>query len=137
MAIDLIAAARNLKINAKSLISITVIAGTLHGCSLADRFVYKLDIPQGNEVTADAVARLKPGMTRSQVKFLLGTPLLADPFHANRWDYVYRDSKAGELKDQKRFVVFFEGDKLSRFEGETLPARKTDSSDLIPVESKP
>lgn len=137
MAIDLIAAARNLKINAKSLISITVIAGALHGCSLADRFVYKLDIPQGNEVTADAVARLKPGMSRSQVKFLLGTPLLADPFHANRWDYVYRDSKAGELKDQKRFVVFFEGDKLSRFEGETLPARKTDSSDLIPVESKP
>lgn len=101
-----------------------LLALSLTGCSMVDRYVYKLDIPQGNVVTADVAAKLKPGMNKNQVQFLLGTPLLADPFHAQRWDYVYRDSKGGVLAEQKRFVVHFDGDKLSRFGGETLPASR-------------
>ncbi|MDR3413873.1 MAG: outer membrane protein assembly factor BamE [Formivibrio sp.] len=85
---------------------------------------YKLDIPQGNAITADKVAQLKAGMTRSQVRFVLGTPLLADPFHANRWDYVFTEAKDARLIQKKKFTVFFENDNLTRFEGDTLPAAK-------------
>lgn len=83
---------------------------------------YKLDIPQGNAITADQVAKLKPGLTRSQVRFILGTPLLTDPFHAERWDYIYTDAKNSKLSQKKTFTVFFDQDKLSRFEGESFPA---------------
>ena len=58
----------------------------------------------------DAVAKLKPGLTRAQVRFIMGTPLVTDVFHANRWDYVYIDKKAGKLVAQRRVVVFFDGD---------------------------
>ena len=85
---------------------------------------YKLDIPQGNIITADQVAKLKPGLTRSQVRFILGTPLLTDPFHADRWDYIYTDAKNSKLSQKKTFTVFFEQDQLTRFDGESLPAVK-------------
>ncbi|MDN0076348.1 outer membrane protein assembly factor BamE [Crenobacter sp. SG2303] len=83
-----------------------------------------MDIPQGNAVTEDAVAKLKPGMTRAQVRFVLGTPLLTDPFHANRWDYVYEVSKGGKLLERKHLTVYFDGDKMTRYEGEVLPAER-------------
>ena len=85
---------------------------------------YRLDIPQGNVVTADMVARLKPGMTRSQVRFVLGSPLLTDPFHDSRWDYVHRLVKEGVPTEEKKFTVYFDGDKLLRWEGDVMPADK-------------
>lgn len=85
---------------------------------------YKMEIQQGNYVTEDAVAKLKPGMTRSQVRFLLGTPLLSDPFHSNRWDYPYQDTKQGTLVDKKLLTVFFEGDTMVRVEGTAQPAER-------------
>ncbi|WP_236822567.1 outer membrane protein assembly factor BamE [Andreprevotia sp. IGB-42] len=85
---------------------------------------YKIDIPQGNEITADQAAQLKVGMSRSQARFVLGTPLLADPFHANRWDYIVSHAKGGKLMEKKTFTVHFDGDTVSRWEGNTLPARK-------------
>ncbi|CUA82340.1 MULTISPECIES: outer membrane protein assembly factor BamE [Gulbenkiania] len=85
---------------------------------------HRLDIPQGNYVTEDAVARLKPGMTRSQVRFVLGTPLLTDPFHANRWDYKYRLIRDGKVVRDATVTVFFEGDVLTRIEGQPLPAEQ-------------
>ena len=94
---------------------------------------YKLDIPQGNGITADQVEKLKVGMTRAQVRFILGTPLLTDPFHADRWDYVYSDARAGVLKDHKVFTVHFEGDVLKRFGGETLPARIKPAAASVPA----
>ncbi|MDR3427413.1 MULTISPECIES: outer membrane protein assembly factor BamE [Silvimonas] len=100
-------------------------ATVLAGCSIGNILTpYKLDIPQGNEVTKDQVAQLKEGMTRTQVRFVLGTPLLTDPFHANRWDYIYSDAKGGKLREKLTFHVEFEGDKLKSWEGETLPASK-------------
>lgn len=73
---------------------------------------HKMDVQQGNYLDQDTVAKLKPDMTRSQVRFLLGTPLLADPFHPDRWDYLYLVSKSGKLKTAKRLTLTFEGDTL-------------------------
>src|SRR5688500_13842199 len=79
---------------------------------------HKIDIQQGNYVTQDMVDKLKPGMSRSQVRFALGTPLVVDPFHADRWDYVYVSQKRGRLIDKRLIVVVFQDDKLVRIDGE-------------------
>ncbi len=83
---------------------------------------YKMEIQQGNFVTQDMISRLKPGMTRDQVKFVLGTPLVADMFHADRWDYIYaREPMGGGRLEQRRFALFFEDAKLKRIEGDVVP----------------
>lgn len=81
---------------------------------------YRIDVQQGNYVTQEMIARLKPGMSRSQVRFALGTPLIADPFHADRWDYVYMLHRAGELAEQRQVTVIFRGDALQRIEGDVV-----------------
>lgn len=83
---------------------------------------YKIDIQQGNAITQEMLAKLKPGMTPSQVRFILGSPLVQDPFHPNRWDYVYRYMKAGKLTEQRRVTVVFEDDKLKGIEGDVVAA---------------
>ncbi len=84
---------------------------------------HKIDIQQGNAVTQEMVAKLQPGMTRSQVRFVLGTPLLVDPFRADRWDYFYSYAKRGEVVEQRKLAVFFKDDKLVRLEGDVIPAK--------------
>lgn len=79
---------------------------------------HKIDVQQGNVIDQETVDKLKPGLTRSQVRFLLGTPLVVDPFRDNRWDYVYNYRKAGKLTEQKRLTLFFDRDVLSRIEAE-------------------
>ncbi len=88
---------------------------------LAAACVHKIDIEQGNYVTQDAVDRLKPGMSRAQVRAVLGTPLLTDIFHADRWDYYFDNAKGGKEIAHKRLTVYFDGDKLARFEGDANP----------------
>lgn len=83
---------------------------------------YRMDVQQGNVVTQEMVSRLKPGMTREQVRFILGTPLVADPFHADRWDYVYRLEKRGELVEERKLTVIFEEERLKRVEGDVVAA---------------
>jgi outer membrane protein assembly factor BamE len=83
---------------------------------------YKIDIQQGNFVSQEMIGKLKPGMTRSQVRFVLGTPLVVDPFRNDRWDYVYVYQKGGEVSEQRRISVIFEGDNLARVDGDILPA---------------
>jgi outer membrane protein assembly factor BamE len=90
----------------------------LGGCSL-DRWTprtYEPPLQQGNVIEPDAVAKLKPGMTRSQVRFLLGTPMVVDVFRTDRWDYVYLHKRQGEPTRQRRLAVFFEADLLARVE---------------------
>jgi len=85
--------------------------------------VYKMEIPQGNIVGADMIDKLKPGMTRAQVRFVLGTPLITDPFHADRWDYVYLYRKsAGAAAQMRRLTAIFDGDTLARLEGDLASA---------------
>jgi outer membrane protein assembly factor BamE len=83
---------------------------------------HKIEMQQGNYVDQAMVAKLKPNMTRSQVRFILGTPLIADIFHQNRWDYVYMRGKANDMHPQHKITVIFEGDKLTRVEGDFAPA---------------
>ena len=82
---------------------------------------HKTDVQQGNVVTEDMLDKVKPGMTKSQVRFVLGTPLISDAFHGDRWDYVYRFNKKGELTENRRLTVVFDGDKLKTVEGTALP----------------
>ncbi|MBS4095475.1 MAG: outer membrane protein assembly factor BamE [Sulfuricella sp.] len=77
---------------------------------------YKIDIQQGNDITQEMVDRLKLGMTASQVRFVLGTPLLGDPFHPTRWDYVYRYQNGTSELDTRRLSVVFEDDKLKKID---------------------
>jgi len=96
----------------------------LAGCSnvpvLPTLQPYKIEIQQGNYVTQDMIAKLKPGMTRSQVRYALGTPLIVDPFRTDRWDYVYMLQKQGNLVEQRNVTVVFKGDALDRIEGDVV-----------------
>ncbi|HKQ26106.1 MAG TPA: outer membrane protein assembly factor BamE [Burkholderiales bacterium] len=96
-----------------------LLSAVLAGCMLAP---HKIDIQQGNYVDQEMVAKLKPDMTRSQVRFILGTPLVADLFHPNRWDYVYLIGKAGDVRRQRKLTVVFEGDKLKFIDGDVVPS---------------
>jgi outer membrane protein assembly factor BamE len=82
---------------------------------------YRVDIPQGNFVSEEMLAQLKEGMSPDQVRFVLGTPLVTDVFHAERWDYVFRMLKTNDEVLSSRVTVFFKDGKMSRFEGGNLP----------------
>nr|WP_289623073.1 outer membrane protein assembly factor BamE [Neisseria montereyensis] len=81
---------------------------------------YKLKVIQGNELDARAVASLQPGMSRDQVQLLLGTPLLRDPFHNDRWDYTYNTSRNGIVSEQRTLTLYFNNDQLVRAEGDAI-----------------
>ncbi|HEX8012520.1 MAG TPA: outer membrane protein assembly factor BamE [Casimicrobiaceae bacterium] len=106
----------------RALLGAVSLALLLGGCSYLQALsVYKLDINQGNYVTQDQVDRLKVGQTRQQVRSVLGTPLLADPFHANRWDYTYEFQRQGKTLEHRQLTVYFVDDKLARWEGDEMP----------------
>lgn len=88
----------------------------LAGCSYLPHILYRIDVQQGNVVTEDMLEKLKSGMTKSQVLFVLGSPLIVDTFHNNRWDYVYILREKGDLVEQKRLTIYFEDDKLVNIE---------------------
>ncbi|HEZ4381448.1 TPA: outer membrane protein assembly factor BamE [Neisseria meningitidis] len=81
---------------------------------------YKLKIIQGNELEPRAVAALRPGMTKDQVLLLLGSPLLRDAFHTDRWDYTFNTSRNGIIKERSNLTVYFENGVLVRAEGDAL-----------------
>ena len=88
--------------------------------------IYTPEIQQGNLVTQETVAQLKPGMTKDQVKFLLGTPLVTDIFHGNRWDYVYtlQPARTRSIETERRLTIYFDkGDRLERVDGDVVPAQ--------------
>ena len=97
--------------------AIAIACALVAGCA----FVHKIDVQQGNYVTEDAVAKLKTGMTKTEVRQTLGTPLLSDIFHANRWDYYFSSVKGHKAEDRRRFSVFFLDDKLVSFTGNVHP----------------
>lgn len=86
-------------------------------------FVHRIDVQQGNYVTEDTVAKLKKGMTKAEVKQLLGTPLLSDVFHANRWDYYFSHRKGRSPSvERKHLTVLFQDEKVVEFTGTAQPA---------------
>lgn len=94
----------------------------LAGCSLEWLpFVYHLDIHQGNVVSQEMVDQLRPGLTKRQVAFIMGAPLIADPFHDERWDYVYSNKPGGEARVQKNITLVFKGEELAGLQGDFRP----------------
>ncbi len=91
--------------------------------------VHKIDVQQGNVVTQDMLARLKPGMEKDKVKFIMGTPLIVDAFRDDRWDYFYSYKKGGGKVHQRRVSVFFKDDRLTYVDGNVIAA----SGELKPV----
>jgi outer membrane protein assembly factor BamE len=89
-------------------------------CVLASGCVYRINIQQGNFLDQAAVDQVKDGMTRSQVRYLLGTPLVADTFNKERWDYIYYLKKGRSRHvDSRRVTVFFDGEKVARLDKPT------------------
>ena len=84
--------------------------------------VYKLRIQQGNVITQQMIDRLKPGMSKNQVIFVLGNPVLEDPLTKERWDYVYTIQISGEKLNKQILSIYFEKDKLSHFFGNYVPS---------------
>lgn len=84
--------------------------------------VYKIDVEQGNIITQEIVDQLKPGMSRRQVRFILGTPLVEDTFNEARWDYVYVKRNGVDVLSESRLQVEFEGDSLKNVSGDFIPS---------------
>lgn len=115
----------------KILIHIVFIASLLSGgCAKWEDFslVHVPDIEQGNIVTPEMVALLEPGMTKRQVRFALGSPMLVDVFHDQRWDYLLSIKRRNEPMEIKQFSVYFDGDRLNRFEGDIEPAENVETA---------
>lgn len=85
---------------------------------------YRVEIVQGNVLTREQVAQVKPGMTRAQVRDALGSPLLTDLFHSDRWDYMFTIKRQGAEPQSRSVVAFFDGDKLQRIEAPELPTEQ-------------
>lgn len=108
-----------------------LVLSTLAACSSVPRIVteYQIDVQQGNVLTQDMVAQLRPGLTKDQVRFILGTPVLVDMFHVNRWDYFYWLKKGNSrTPETRRFSAFFDADgKLARVSGDVVAAGAADA----------
>jgi outer membrane protein assembly factor BamE len=106
---------------------------------------YRIDIRQGNVVTQEMVAQLKPGLTKDQVRFILGSPLVSDMFHSDRWDYVYHYQPGQGAVQQRRLTVVFEGGKLARLAGDVVagdgwlegPAQNPAAGKVIDIPAAP
>jgi len=109
-----------------------ILVAVVSGCSSVPRIVneYKIDVQQGNVLNQDMVSQLKPGLTKDQVRFILGTPVLMDMFHANRWDYVYRLQKGNTgAVEMRKFSTYFDAsDKLIRVAGDVTAAQASDEA---------
>jgi len=105
---------------------VAVFCTLLGACSYKPAFIneYKIDVQQGNVLTQEMVTQLKPGQTRDQVRFVLGSPMINDIFHQQRWDYVYRyrNGQTGEV-ESRQFIVYFDADgRLERVSGDVAGA---------------
>lgn len=105
----------------------------LAGCESMLPEAHKIDIQQGNRINAEDLDRLQTGMTREQVKFLLGTPLLQDAFHQNRWDYLYYLQPGKEAARQSRVSLFFDGNTLVKIDREAYKPEAQKTSEEKPV----
>jgi outer membrane protein assembly factor BamE len=101
---------------------------------------YKMPIQQGNLVTSKMMMQLKPGMTKTQVRFVMGTPLINDSFHKDQWDYFYQMEKDGAIIEKRRVILMFEKDLLAKVKGDVIPAnantnKNEDRQEIVPIKS--
>lgn len=130
----------------KLLIPGALIASLLAGCGPVEKlpFVHRIDVQQGNIVTQEMVDQLKPGMTKRQVQFTLGSPMIVDVFHQDRWDYLYRmEPGKGEI-EQKHVSLRFKDDTLVQIAGDyrptpqpaLAPASKPSTTVVVPPQER-
>jgi outer membrane protein assembly factor BamE len=98
---------------------------------------YRIEIQQGNYVSQEMVSQLRVGMSKEQVRFVLGTPLVTDVFHANRWDYIYYRELGRGKREQRALAVFFEDGKLARLSGDIVAADPAAARTTTPPGEKP
>ncbi len=99
---------------------------------------YRLEIVQGNVITREEAARIKPGMTKAQVRDVLGSPLVTDPFHVDRWDYVFTIRRQGAEPQLRRVVVLFKGDALESIDsGGQLPGEREFVASIDTFKARP
>lgn len=111
--------------------SLSLVILLLSGCS-KDKIpgVYRIDIQQGNEVSQEMLSQLEAGMAKNQVVFVMGTPLLIDTFHPNRWDYIYSFQPGNGDREQRRITLFFDEDeRLSHIDGDIRTVEHIDLAD--------
>jgi outer membrane protein assembly factor BamE len=106
--------------------------GTVVGDAIPSIFngmplMYRQDIQQGNIVTQEMINKLRPGMARRQVQYIMGTPILVDVFHQDRWDYYYSMKKGGEAAVRERISLYFKDNKLTKIEGDFRPTPTSDT----------
>ena len=125
-------------------IATALIVATLAGCSALQRSdgllgvitPYRIDIVQGNVITREQAAAVKAGMSRAQVRDVLGSPLLTDPFHVDRWDYVFTIRRQGSKPQERHVVAYFQGEGLDRLEtGAELPAEQEFVASIDPYKT--
>ena len=117
--------------------------GGLSACTSVDNFLpgflktYRVDIQQGNVVTQEMINQLRVGMTREQVRFILGTPLISDPFKPNQWEYVFRLQRGTGGVDLRQYAVTFVDDKLATFSGEASPTENRGQATMVTLGKTP
>ena len=109
------------------LVSTALITALLAGCSmklpkLGLPRVHKITVQQGNLITQEMIDQLKPGMTRSQVAYIMGEPIFRNAFDDSRWDYIYTVEAPGRFEDERRLSLYFESDLLAYFTGDYAPS---------------
>jgi outer membrane protein assembly factor BamE len=119
------------------------LAAILSGCASITHFLpgfltpYRPDVQQGNVITNEMVEQLRPGMTRDQVRFMLGTPLLADAFHKDRWDYLYYlNPRVGPIQ-RRNLVIYFADNRLDHFQSDTMPPESMADNLILGRKGKP
>ncbi len=124
----------------KSILSVSLLSLSLLSCSTILNhlpYVYTIYINQGNIIDQAMIDQLRPNMTKRQVLYVMGTPMLADFFHENRWDYIYQIKKGGEDVEKKAISIFFENDKIKGIQGDlkpsALPVVKPSTEQMVDV----
>jgi|TARA_B100000795_G_scaffold197078_1_gene151080 outer membrane protein assembly factor BamE len=117
----------------------------LSGCSnYKTPSVYRIDIQQGNDITQEMISQLEPDMSKSQVAYVMGTPLIIDTFNPDRWDYLYSFRPGNGLREQRNITIYFKQDKLDYLSGNTriatldelVPVLRIDSNVIVPLTDK-
>lgn len=119
-----------IRASVSQLVAALLVSGCAAGPSLqSDNLLgvltpYRIEVVQGNVVTREQAALVKPGLSRAQVRDIMGSPLLADPFHADRWDYVFTIRRQGAEPQRRAVVLLFDGDKLKSIDAPELPSER-------------
>ena len=119
----------------KRLTIIFLVFTLIYGCARNDSEyklpgVYRVNIQQGNVIEQENLDRLRPGMDKEQVLYIMGTPAIKDPFHTDRWDYIYTFTQGANRRQQQHITLLFEEDKLTEIIGDVVAGTRKTSEEL-------